>query len=59
MQECEVVLKISTKVFSYAVKRLELEILTVEVVWRSHGIHPHKEGINFISASKPAAQAIS
>jgi hypothetical protein len=41
------------------VKLLELEILTVEVVWRSHGIHPYKEDINFMSASKPAVQAIS
>ena len=39
-------------------KRLELEMLTVEVVWRSHGVHPYKEGINFMSASKPAVQAI-
>jgi hypothetical protein len=46
------------KVFSYAVKCLELEMLTVEVVWRSHGVHPYKEGINFMSASKPAVQAI-
>ena len=58
MQECELVLKTSTEVFSYAVKRLELEMLTVEVVWRSHGVHPYKEGINFMSASKPAVQAI-
>lgn len=40
-------------------KRLELEILTVQVAWRSHGIHPYKEDINFMSAFKPAVQAIS
>jgi hypothetical protein len=50
MQECEVVPKLQRKVFSYAMKRLELEMLTVEVVRRSHGVHPYKEGINFMSA---------